>query len=612
MDDNYILGLHIGHDATACLLDGTGKVIGAIAEERLTRVKYHMGFPFAAVEELIRMANISKQQISDVVLSTEHLLFPGTPEYNRLFFLDNKAEIQRYDIFNNPNQLKGKWGTIAGLIPFLNRKRIDNKDFRAESKELTLSQTRIVLNSIDLGHCTLSSYDHHMCHAASALYTSGEHDGLMITMDGAGDGNSATASIVDNDRIKCISRASSEISPGRFYSEITGFCGFKRLRHEGKITGLAAHGNPEKYYSDLKKFIQFDPVTESFFYDKKEVNKFRSKWNTLRRILNNQFTSPVHIAEFYDHLKKNYNPIKDMADLAAAGQKILEDLCVEYVGHFINKTGKKKVLLAGGVFANVRVNQVIAEIPGVEFIFIHQNMGDGGLALGGAMIKVKEKGVKTDHLLRDVYLGPEYSNEEIEKALQNEKVTFQFHENIEAEIARLIHDGKVIGRFDGRMEYGPRALGNRSILAAPTDKTINDWLNKKLNRTEFMPFAPSMLTDRANEVLKNYNTSPAKWTDQFMTITYDVKEEWHDRTQATTHIDGTARPQVVHPEGNPSYYKLIKAYYDLSGIPLVINTSFNMHEEPIVTTPEDAIRAFRFGCLDFLAIGNYLCDFKEL
>lgn len=612
MNSNYILGLHIGHDATACLVDGKGNVVAAIAEERLTRVKYHMGFPFEAIEECIRIGGISKNDIRDVVLSTEHMLFPGTPEYNRLFFLKDKNEIRKYDIFNNPNQLKGKWGKILGLIPLLNRTRRDNSDFRAESKALTLSETQKVLDEIGLRHCALTSYDHHLCHAASSLYSSGKKEGLMITMDGAGDGNAATANIVENGNIKCISKASSEVSPGRFYSEITGFCGFKRLRHEGKITGLAANGNPERFYSDLKRFIQFDPISESFFYDKKESGRITSKLNTLRRILNNQFTSPLHMAEFFDHLKKTYDPKKDMADLAAAGQKIMEDLAVQYVRHFIHKTGEKKILLAGGIFANVRVNQEIANIHGVEYIFIHQNMGDGGLALGAAMLRLKELGIETEHTLENVYLGPEYSNEEIEKALRIEQISFEFHDNIEEQVAKLIYEGKVIGRFHGRMEYGPRALGNRSILAAPTDRTINDWLNKKLNRTEFMPFAPSMISDKTSEVLKNYESSLAKWADQFMTITYDVKDEWHERTQATTHVDGTARPQVVHPEGNPSYYKLINAYYQLSGIPLVINTSFNMHEEPIVTTPKDAIRAFRFGCLDYLAIGNYLCDFSKI
>ena len=161
------------------------------------------------------------------------------------------------------------------------------------------------------------------------------------------------------------------------------------------------------------------------------------------------------------------------------------------------------------------------------------------------------------------------------------------------------------------MEYGPRALGNRTIMARPTDKNINDWLNKKLKRTEFMPFAPSMIIEEAHNVLENYENGPSKYADNFMTITYDVKPEWQEKTQATTHVDGTARPQVVTAEANPSYHKIITEYFKLSGIPVIINTSFNMHEEPIVTTPNDAIRSFEQGCLDYLAISNYLCEYKK-
>lgn len=611
-DHYYILGLHLGHDATAALIDSNGKTIAAIAEERLTRVKYHMGFPFEAIAEVIKIAGIDKKEVKDVVLSTEHLLFPGTPEYNKLFFLKDKEEINKYDIFNNPNQLKGKWGKVLSLLPLINNRQSDTSDFRSDARKLTLETSREVIKGIGLEHCQVIAYDHHLCHAAGALYTSGKESGLMITMDGAGDGNCATASVVEDGRINQISCASSDVSPGRFYSEVTGFCGFKRLRHEGKITGLAARGDSSKFYEDLKRFIHFDNEKEVFNYNTIERGKLNSKLTTLRRILNNQFTSPVHVAELFDHLKKNYDPVKDMADLAAASQRILEELAVEYVEHFIRKTGEKTVLLAGGIFANVRVNQEIAKIPEVEFIFIHQNMGDGGLSLGAALLHLRQQQIGFDHKLPNVYLGPSYSNEEIQSVLEEEKIAFTKEDNIEGRVAELIHAGKVIGRFNGRMEYGPRALGNRSILAAPTNKNINDWLNKKLNRTEFMPFAPSLIAEKASDVLIGYNDSPAKWADQFMTITYDVKPEWHERTQATTHVDGTARPQVVHEEGNPSYHKLISEYEKISGIPLVINTSFNMHEEPIVTSPEDAIRAFRFGCLDYLAIGDYLCDYKDL
>ncbi len=208
---------------------------------------------------------------------------------------------------------------------------------------------------------------------------------------------------------------------------------------------------------------------------------------------------------------------------------------------------------------------------------------------------------------RDVYLGPAYSDGEIEAELRRREVAHQRVADIDARVARLVHEGTVVARFTGRMEYGPRALGNRSILAHAGDRTINEWLNRRLKRTEFMPFAPSVLGPHACALFENYETGVAAYTDNFMTITYRVRAEWRERLQAATHVDGTARPQVVWPEANPSYYRLLSEYHRLSGVPALINTSFNMHEEPIVATPADAVRSFQQGALDYLAIGSFLC-----
>lgn len=609
----YTLGLHAGHDATACLVNYEGKIVAAIAEERLTRVKYHMGFPYEAIEKVIEIAKIQKSEIGFVALSTKRLIFPRNKNYNRLFFLKNKKEIMKYDIFNNPNQLYGgRFNRIRNLILNSFKTSISSRDFNKESEEMTIKSQSEILEKIGLAHCEVSVFDHHKCHAASAYYCSGKKDGLIITMDGAGDGKCASASIIENDRIKEISNASSEVSPGRFYSEVTAFCGFKRLRHEGKITGLSAHGDPNKYYNDLKRFLKFNSRTENFeFEQKKNKNRLSSKIKTINRILNNKFSNPQHAVEFFEFLEKNFKKDKDNKDLSASAQKIIEDIAVEYVKHFLNRNESKNIMLAGGIFANVRVNQEIANIPEVKFVYVHQNMGDGGLAAGAAFLQFYSQNKYEKYAPSDVYFGEGFDDNQIEKALIESRITFEKEPSIEKRIASLIHEGKVIGRFNGRMEYGPRALGNRSIIASPTDKKINDWLNKKLNRTEFMPFAPSVLEEEAEKLFKNFNNNPGNYTDQFMTITYDVKKEWMDKTQATTHIDGTARPQIVKKNSNPSYHKIIDEYFKLSGIPAIINTSFNMHEEPIVATPYDAIRSFNEGCLDYLAIGNFLCKFPK-
>ena len=233
----YTIGIHVGHDATACLLDYNGKIVAAIAEERLTRVKYHMGFPFQAIEKIIQIAKIDKSDVSTVAFATKRLIFPNNNKYNRLFFLKNKEEIKRYDIFNNPNQLYGgRFKRILNLIKHYFSSNLSINEFNRKSEEMTLQSLKKVLKSIGFGHCGISIFDHHACHSASAFYCSGKEEGLIITMDGAGDGKCASASIIVSDQIKEISNASSEVSPGRFYSEVTAFCGFKRLRHEGKIT----------------------------------------------------------------------------------------------------------------------------------------------------------------------------------------------------------------------------------------------------------------------------------------------------------------------------------------------------------------------------------------
>lgn len=609
---SYTIGIHVGHDATACLLDYNGKIVAAIAEERLTRVKYHMGFPFQAIEKVVQIAKIEKKDITTVAIATKRLIFPKNEKYNRLFFLKDKEEIKRYDIFNNPNQLYG--GRIKRVLNLINHYFSSNlsiNEFNRKSEEMTLQMHKKVLKSIDFGHCDISIFDHHACHAASAFYCSGKEDGLIITMDGAGDGKCATASVIKDGKLQEISSSSSAVSIGRLYSEVTAFCGFKRLRHEGKITGLSAHGNPNLHYNKLKQFLNFNPVTEEFDYNKIEETKISSKLKTIKRILNNKFSDPKHSIDFLDFLENNFDPIKDKENLAASIQKITEDVAVEYVKHFLKKHKTENIMLAGGIFANVRVNQEIANISGVKSVYVHQNMGDGGLSVGASFLHYNSINNFKLYAPKNVYFGEEFSDAQIEEILIAKNIKFVKSLNVEKDIAELIHNGKVIGRFNDRMEYGPRALGNRSIIASPTDKRINDWLNKKLRRTEFMPFAPSVIEDQAHVVFEDYTNNPGNYTDEFMTITYNVKKEWTERTQATTHIDGTARPQIVKKSSNSSYYNIINEYYKLSGIPVIINTSFNMHEEPIVATPSDAIRAFNEGCIDYLAIGSYLCKYEN-
>ena len=293
-------------------------------------------------------------------------------------------------------------------------------------------------------------------------------------------------------------------------------------------------------------------------------------------------------------------------DVSAFAQDNLEELAVDLVTNTINNEKNVNICLSGGTFANVRVNQKILEIDNVKNIFVQQGMGDGGLAVGAALwiYKNKNKDWKP-RFKKTVYLGLGFSDDKIKKTLSSEKkIMFNHHQKIEKEIALAISKNKIIGRFNGPMEWGPRALGNRSILASPSDASINSTLNERLSRTEFMPFAPIIMEEYASEFFSGYDKSHI--ASRFMTITYDVFKEKHSIIPAVVHVDGTARPQVVRREDNISLHTILNEYYKLTGVPVLINTSFNIHGEPIVYTPKDAIRSFKKKAVDILAIGNYL------
>ena len=288
-------------------------------------------------------------------------------------------------------------------------------------------------------------------------------------------------------------------------------------------------------------------------------------------------------------------------DIAAATQKRLEDEVVKYVESIDNKSFK--LALAGGVFANVKLNQKILEINKVKDIYIFPNMGDGGLSTGAAALcHASKKNFK--HKIKNVYSGPSYSNEEIRKELLKFNLKYTYGKNLNKIVANEIYKNKIVGIFQGKMEFGPRALGNRSIFVSAKHNKINLSLNKKLGRTEFMPFAPITLEKYATKMYLNYKKG--KQASKFMTLTYNCTDKMKRISPATVHIDGTARPQIMNSKYNPKIYNLLEEYCKISKIPNLINTSFNMHEEPIVCSPSDAIRGFLRSNIDFLYIGDYL------
>lgn len=563
-----ILGISTGHDAGAAVIQD-GIITAAINEERLNRLKMYWGFPDQSIPECLRIAGLTPDQIDLVAVAGTSSTRAKPLEFGYEsvgFFRTFFAELSK-------TPLTGLlMGTEVGTKA--SRRLFQTSIFRGTSE---IEQKLSALGC----SAPVEFVDHHLSHAASAFYTSGWEDALTLTLDASGDGYCSRVYRCRDGRMTLINSIPAYHSPGFFYCYVTHLLGFIALRHEGKVTGLAAYGNPEATRSIFARRIRYEPRRFSF------VNK--GGWLQAEiRFLEKEFQS---------HSKE---------DIAAGIQKHFEDVICSYVEDAVRRTGSSRIALAGGVFANVRLNQEVWRRTHAEEIYIFPNMGDGGLAAGAALERHAARHPQyRPYRLRDVYLGTHFSDPDMESAIQQAHLSYTRPASVEPAVAQLLADKKIVARFDGRLEYGPRALGNRSILYHCGDRTVNSWLNEQLNRTEFMPFAPVMLEENASEYLEGYSTE-RHFGAEFMTLTYPVTDKCAEQAPAITHLDRTARPQIVTEEINPSYYAILKHYRDLTGHAVLVNTSFNMHEEPIVRTPEEAISAFLQSKLDALAMGPFL------
>lgn len=554
MADPLVLAIHEDTNANAALLRGA-EIVAAVAEERLTRRKYQAGFPSLAVAEVLRLGGVRLEGLGAVVAGNRYHFVPR--------LLGDAAIEGEHDLFG---VVHNAWATFQSAL------RNGGAAARAVETLCALLLRRRFGRPVPL-------VDHHTAHACSAYYTSGFDDALAVSIDNLGDGWSARAFDCRGGRVRPLFGSDANESPGQFYGEISQFLGFHVL-DAGKVTGLAARGDPGPAYPVMERLLSLDPTGRGF-----RLAPLRSRlW---RR-----------------------GPYRDLArfrpeDIAAAAQRRLEDVVVAFVRQGLRETGTKNVALAGGVFANVRVNQRIWRLPEVEGVFVHPAMSDQGIAVGAALAHVAAGTAIRPSAIRDVFLGPSYSESEIGQALEDAGLPCVRPRDIEASVADLIAAGKVVARFDGRMEYGPRALGNRSILASTADPAVNEWLNERLSRSEFMPFAPSTMAEHAGACYEDYGPG-ADRTARFMTITFDCSERMKAVSPAVVHLDGTARPQVVHEEDCPSYHRILRLVYERTGVPSIVNTSFNLHGEPIVASPQDAIRSFIAARLDALAIGPFL------
>lgn len=570
-----VLGLGTEEDSGAALIED-GRIGAAINEERLCRMKLAMGFPHASIREVLRLSGAT---IGDL----DAILVAGT---NEMFV----AGLEPFDGWfqYQPRGIGGKFKRVAGRLSSLGRHLpVLERGYYAMLAPSYAHRRRRIRNILrdEYGvRCPIRFVDHHLCHVASAYYTSGFEDALICSVDGGGDGKSSLIYAVRGGRFERLHHTSAYNSLGNYYAYVTHMCGFKAMRHEGKITGLAAHGDP-RYVGILQQFIDEEGGTL--------VNRGGAVFHEAMRRLGNRLPAGW-----------------TREDLAASIQRHFEDVATRYVGHWARQTGLRNVGLAGGVFANVRVNEEVHSLPEVDRTFIHPGMTDSGLAVGAALSACIPGYLPTAmpyerEPLRDVYLGPDLTDREIADAMRARDLTPEgLEQPLEDAIADLLAAGHVVARTAGRMEYGPRALGNRTILYQPTDRSVNDWLNENLRRTEFMPFAPAIMYDEGARCFDGLDG--AEHAAEFMTMTFQCTPWMQSHMAGVVHVDQTARPQLVKRETNPSYYRILEAFAERTGLPGCINTSFNMHEEPIVCSAEDAIRAFLDGNLDYLALGNRL------
>ena len=569
-----VLGL-IDSKPSAAALMIDNKIMAAVAEERLCRMKLASGLPRESISYVMAAAGVTPADIDLVAIAQRVCVFEPEPIPWSGWF-DGQEILKTYRFDNLSSML----APMLGRFPLIWQAHHQFKKLR--SRERIREMPRLLEQAYGI-KAPVNYYDHHYCHATSAYYNSGFEQALVVTLDGGGDGRSGSVYVGENGRLRQLANVDSFNSLGNFYSYITELCGFRAERDEGKITGLAAVGKP--IYADiLRQFIHY-----------REPGQIR-------------YRVPMYYRSAIRLLAERLPADFDRADLAASVQFILEEIGTQFVHYWLRQTGLRNLAVAGGVFANVKFNQRVHELAEVENIFIFPAMDDSGLCVGSALAAfVEQPDVDTRQLIRpltNVYLGNSYSEKEIEAVVKAADCQAQYLPNIHKTIAQLLADGRVVARFTGAMEYGPRALGHRSILYQTTDLSVNDWLNASLKRTEFMPFAPATLAECAAS--RYLGVDGAADPARFMTITFNCTEQMKRESPGVVHVDGTARPQLVDAKTAPDFYKILSAYYQLTGIPSLINTSFNMHGEPIVCSPADALRSFQAGNLDFLAIGNWL------
>jgi carbamoyltransferase len=561
-----ILSVHAAaHDSAAALFRDYD-LLAAVQQERLTRSKGAGGLPIAAIDEVLSIAGVGRREVEVLVLTRA--------QYPVRFF--NLGSYKRLE--DRANRLLGKERN-KDVVNEMLRAGVDDADVVFDAgallRHLGLNESIPVFFS-----------HHHLAHALSALFHTDWDDALVYTADGGGDNVHYSHRLLRDGALSCLfgddrwlAQPRRIDSLGLAYGYATQALGFRMNRHEGKLTGLAAFGKP----------VVADAIGSHFRVDAEGR-------------IDSDFASNQVMRATIAALARECEP----ADMAASIQLVLEEKIAASVQNLLRRHGPRHLAVAGGVFANVRLNRLLCEETALDEMFIFPAMGDEGLVVGGALqFLLQRDGLRTwlsrRRRLDDVYWGRDY-NETIDRLLATHPDLRVLSGNPAALTVDFLTRGLVGAIYQGRMEFGPRALGARSILASPSDAAVNARLNARLARSEFMPFAPYVLDEDAAEVFAI--SAANRYACRFMTITAAVREKWRARIPAVVHVDGTARPQIIDRGTNPLYARILSGFKEATGLPVLINTSFNAHEEPIINTPGDCRQALLDDRVDFVVTRN--------
>ena len=573
----YILGINAYHGGASACLTENGRLIAAAEEERFTRVKYWAGFPVKAIEYALAEAGITPQDLDHIGIS-----------------IDPRANLMHKALFAFRNR------PTLGFV----RDRLSHSLKTGTLKTEFAEHMGVEANTLK---AEFHNVEHHRSHMASAFFVSPFDRAAILSVDGAGDFVTTMWGTGQGNKIEVLDEILFPHSLGIFYTAVTQWLGFPKYGDEGKTMGLAPYGDPAPFMDAMRRMVrvQSDGTFElDLDYFVHHAEGADMSWAGGEPTLGMLF-SPKMVELFGEPRVPRSEITQRHMDVAAAMQAMLEEAEFAIVRKLQAETGQTALCMAGGVALNSAFNGKVLPETNFREIYIQPAAGDAGTALGVCyFIYHQLLDQPRNYVMHDAYTGPQFDNGAIEAVLKRHNLAYQaLEENaLVARAAEIVANGDVLGWFQGRMEWGPRALGNRSIIADPRRDDMKDILNARIkHREKFRPFAPSVLLDATGDYFDQ------TYPDPFMIKVYNVLPDKQAEIPAVTHVDGTGRLQTVEREHAPLYWSLINAFGERTGTPVVLNTSFN-ENEPIVCTPEEAVDCFLRTRMDALAVGNFLIE----